>query len=190
VVAQVGQARRAQPAAARALLYLVEGLALLAHPPRDLVEGEARALATGHGAGPGSCLADADASFHVAIIMKSIFSIKQPGESEGVVAGDGTVEWGMPEALDVTCPCCEAQLKVDPETGSVVWADKKKVPPKDFDDLVSRVQSQKSAIDQKFARSVQHTRRSSEILEKKFEEARKRAEADPTTKAPHPFDND
>jgi hypothetical protein len=96
----------------------------------------------------------------------------------------------MPEALDVTCPCCEALLKVDPETGSVVWADKKKAPPKDFDDLVSRVQSQKGVLDQKFARSVQHTRRSSEILEKKFEEARRRAEADPTAKPPHPFDNE
>ena len=106
------------------------------------------------------------------------------------MAFGGRLEWGMPEALDVTCPCCEALLKVDPETGSVVWADKKKAPPKDFDDLVSRVQSQKGVLDQKFARSVQHTRRSSEILEKKFEEARRRAEADPTAKAPHPFDNE
>jgi len=52
------------------------------------------------------------------------------------------------------------------------------------------VRSQKSVLDEKFARSVQHTRRASEILEKKFEEARKRAEADPASKAPHPFDND
>lgn len=96
----------------------------------------------------------------------------------------------MPEALDVTCPCCEALLKVDPETGSVVWADRKKAPPKDFDDLVSRVHSHKGVLDQKFARSVQQTRRSSEILEKKFEEARRRAEADPTSKPPHPFDNE
>ena len=35
----------------------------------------------------------------------------------------------MPEALDITCPCCEAKLKVDPETGSIVWVDKKKAPP-------------------------------------------------------------
>jgi len=52
------------------------------------------------------------------------------------------------------------------------------------------VRSQKGVLDEKFARSVQHTRRSSEILEKKFEEARKRAEADPTAKPPHPFDNE
>ena len=95
----------------------------------------------------------------------------------------------MPEALDVTCPCCEAMLKVDPETGSVVWADRKKEPPKDFDDLVSRVKSQKSVLDEKFARSVQQTKRASEILDKKFEEARKRAAEDPS-RPPHPFDNE
>ncbi len=96
----------------------------------------------------------------------------------------------MPEALDVTCPCCEALLKVDPETGAVVWVDKKKAPAKDFDDLVSRVGRNKSVLDEKFARSVQQTRRSSEILDRKFEEARRRAEADPDSKPPHPFDND
>jgi hypothetical protein len=96
----------------------------------------------------------------------------------------------MPEALDVTCPCCEALLKVDPETGGVVWVDKKKAPAKDFDDLVNRVSRNHSVLDEKFARSVQQTRRSSEILDKKFEEARRRAEADPSSKPPHPFDND
>jgi hypothetical protein len=96
----------------------------------------------------------------------------------------------MPEALDVTCPCCEALLKVDPETGSVVWTDRKKAPPKDFDDLVHRVHTQKSVLDQKFQRSVQNTRHASEILEKKFAEAKKRAEADPDARPPHPFEND
>ena len=96
----------------------------------------------------------------------------------------------MPEALDVECPCCGALLKVDPETGSVVWADKKKAPAKDFDDLVSRVQSQKSALDEKFARSVEQTRPAQELLETKFEEARKRAAADPTGRPPNPFDNE
>ena len=96
----------------------------------------------------------------------------------------------MPEALDVTCPCCQALLKIDPETGTVVWADKKKAPAKDFDELVHRVEAQRSVLDQKFARSVQQTKRAGEILEKKFEEARKRAAADPTGRPPNPFDNE
>jgi hypothetical protein len=45
-------------------------------------------------------------------------------------------------------------------------------------------------LDEKFARSVQQTKRSGEILEKKIEEARKRAEKDPDGKPPHPFDNE
>jgi len=96
----------------------------------------------------------------------------------------------MPEALDVTCPCCGAILKIDPETGAVVWTDQKKAPPKDFDDLVHRVHSQKSTLDEKFARSVQQTKHQREILEKKFEEAKKRAASDPTTRPPSPFDNE
>lgn len=96
----------------------------------------------------------------------------------------------MPEALDVACPCCGTLLKVDPDSGAVVWADRKKAPPKDLDDLVDRVRSQKSVLDEKFARSVQQTRNAREVLEKKFEEARKRAAADPSGRPPNPFDNE
>src|SRR5258708_38278902 len=99
-------------------------------------------------------------------------------------------ESGMPEALDVSCPCCGALLKVDPETGAVVWADKKKAPAKNFDELVSRVASQKDVLEDKFARSVAQTRNQKDILEKKFEEAKKRSAADPTGRPPNPFDNE
>ena len=96
----------------------------------------------------------------------------------------------MPEALDVTCPCCGGLLKVDPDTGAVVWSETKKAPPKDFDDLVQRVHTHKSALDEKFARSVQQSRRQKDILDKKFEEAKKRAAADPSGRPPNPFDYD
>ena len=96
----------------------------------------------------------------------------------------------MPEALDVTCPCCGSLLKVDAETGSVVWVDKKKEPAQDFDDLVNRVQAQRGLLDEKFRRSVQQNRNQKEILEKKFEEARKRAALDPNVRPPNPFDNE
>ena len=96
----------------------------------------------------------------------------------------------MPEALDVECPCCGAMLKIDAETASVVWADKKKEPAKSFDDLLQRVSSQKSVLDEKFARSVHQTRNQREILEKKFEEARKRAAENPNQRPPNPFDNE
>ena len=55
---------------------------------------------------------------------------------------------------------------------------------------MNRVHSQKSVLDEKFARSVQQTRNAKEILDKKFEEARKRAAADPNGRPPNPFDNE
>jgi hypothetical protein len=79
---------------------------------------------------------------------------------------------------------------VDPETGSVVWADQKRPKAKDLDELVSRVQSQKSVLDEKFAQSVKRNKHQREILDKKFEEARKRAAADPDTRPLNPFDLD
>ena len=97
----------------------------------------------------------------------------------------------VPEALDVSCPCCGALLKVDPETGTVVWMDKEaKAPAKDFEDLVSRVHAQRGLLDEKFRRSVQQTKNQREILDKKFEEARKRAALDPNGRPPNPFDNE
>lgn len=96
----------------------------------------------------------------------------------------------MPEAIDVTCPCCGTLLRIDPGTATVVWSERKKEPSKDFDDLVNRVQSQKSGLDEKFQRSMQQNKHQKEILDKKFEEAKRRAELDPTKRPPNPFDND
>ena len=45
-------------------------------------------------------------------------------------------------------------------------------------------------LEDKFARSVAQTRNQKDILEKKFEEAKKRAAADPTGRPPNPFDNE
>ena len=81
-------------------------------------------------------------------------------------------------------------LKVDPATGAVTRIDEKKGSTRSFDDLVSRVQSRKGILNDKFARSVQHTKHSKQILEKKFEEARKRAAEEPDRKPPNPFDYD
>lgn len=123
--------------------------------------------------------------------MKLNFNFKSGSGAPSLARGWGLAHnHRMPEALDVDCPHCGALLKVDPETGSVVWVEEKKAPAKDFDDLVSRVHSRQSVLDEKFARSVEQTRHQREILEKKFEEARKRANTDPNVRPPSPFDNE
>ncbi len=96
----------------------------------------------------------------------------------------------MPEALDVTCPCCGSTLKVDPGTGAVVWVEEKKGPARDLDDLVNRVHSARSQLDDKFTRSMKQNANRKDILERKFEEAKRRAEKDPGGKPPNPFDWD
>lgn len=98
----------------------------------------------------------------------------------------------MPEAIDVTCPCCEAVLKVDPETGAVVWVDggRKKEAARDFDELVDKVRASRSSLDEKFERAARMNTSSRDVLAKKFEEARKRAALDPDAKPPNPFDWD
>jgi hypothetical protein len=182
---QVGKAGGAEASAPGLGLQRLEAVPLAEHAPRYLVEAQPGALAARHRAPATRRLGDRGPSItHANMIMKRVFKIK-PAATAGA-----TLEWPMPEALDVGCPCCGSLLKVDPETGTVVWAEKKKAKPKDLDDLVQRVEAQKSVLDQKFARSVQQTQHAGEILEKKFEEARRRAERDKDKKAPHPFDNE
>jgi hypothetical protein len=96
----------------------------------------------------------------------------------------------MPEALDVHCPTCDSHLKIDADTGAVVWVEKKKEAAKSFDDLLARAHGNKSVLDEKFARSVAQNKNAKEILDRKFEEAKKRAAENPNERPPHPFDLD
>ena len=69
----------------------------------------------------------------------------------------------MPEALDVDCPSCGTHLKVDAESGAVVWVDKKKEPAKDFDELVMaelerRGGEEEHPVEDARERALQHVR--------------------------------
>ena len=194
---QVRQAGPAVLSATGAAQDLAEGPPLGVDLPDDVREGYAGALAARHRSGdtllrkgfPGG--GRSGGGHDVRMILKVNFNFNSPLAARPIARGSGArPQWSMPEALDVSCPCCGALLKVDPETGAVVWADKKKAPAKNFDELVSRVASQRDVLEDKFARSVAQTRNQKDILEKKFEEAKKRAAADPTGRPPNPFDNE
>jgi hypothetical protein len=77
-------------------------------------------------------------------------------------------------AFDVTCPCCSAVLKVDPETRAVI-AHTAAVKPKMFND---------NRRDSIFRQSVENQKNASDLLEKKFQEAVKRAKESPDTGKP------
>ncbi len=90
------------------------------------------------------------------------------------------------QAFEVACPCCNAVLKVDPETQAVI----SHVPPprvKTFNDLEEAHRAMKEQDSRKeslFRQSVEAEKHKSDLLEKKFQEALKRAKETPDTGPP------
>lgn len=89
-------------------------------------------------------------------------------------------------AFEVMCPCCSAVLKVDPATQSVI-AHTAPVRPKMFNDMeeaARALKEQDSRRESLFRQSVEAQKHSSDVLEKKFQEAVKRAKETPDTGKP------
>lgn len=88
--------------------------------------------------------------------------------------------------FDVTCPCCSAMLKVDVETRAVI-AHTAAVKPKTFNDMeaaAKAMREQDSRRESIFQQSVEAQRNASSLLEKKFQEAVKKAKETPDTGKP------
>ena len=89
-------------------------------------------------------------------------------------------------AFEVTCPCCNAVLKVDPETQAVIAhtaAAKQKV----FADIAAAAKAMKEQDNRRdsiFRQSVEAQKHASDLLEKKFQEALKKAKESPDTGKP------
>ncbi|MGB8887595.1 MAG: hypothetical protein WCC87_12780 [Candidatus Korobacteraceae bacterium] len=95
----------------------------------------------------------------------------------------------MPKNLppfEVACPCCGALLKIDAETKAVI-AHTPKAVPKTFEDLEAAAKAMKDQDNRKeslFRQSVEAQKHSGDLLEKKFQEALKRAKETPDTGKP------
>jgi len=88
--------------------------------------------------------------------------------------------------FDVACPCCQAILKIDPETCAVI-AHTVPEKPKLIEDLAAEVEKLKGAgarreeiFQKQFAAEKSHGK----VLEKKFDELFKRAKENPDTTPP------
>ena len=91
-----------------------------------------------------------------------------------------------PATIEVTCPCCSALLKIDVETRSVI-AHTAAVKPKTFNDMeaaAKAMREQDSRRESIFQQSVEAQRNASDLLEKKFQEAVKKAKESPDTGRP------
>lgn len=92
----------------------------------------------------------------------------------------------QPTAFEVTCPCCNAVLKIDPGTRSVI-AHTAAVKPKMFNDMEEAARAMKeqdSRRDSIFRQSLEAQKNASELLEKKFQEAVRKAKETPDTGKP------
>ena len=89
-------------------------------------------------------------------------------------------------AFEVTCPCCNGLLKIDPDTRAVI-AHTAAVAPKMFQDMEAAARAMKeqdSRRDSIFAQSVEAQKHASDLLEKKFQEALRKAKESPDTGKP------
>src|ERR1700689_5131579 len=91
-----------------------------------------------------------------------------------------------PVSFEVTCPCCSALLKIDVEDRAVI-AHTAAVKPKTFNDMeaaAKAMREQDSRRDSIFQQSMEAQRHASDLLEKKFQEAVKKAKESPDTGKP------
>ena len=89
-------------------------------------------------------------------------------------------------SFDITCPCCGAVLKVDSATNAVI-SHVAPVKPKTFQDMEEAARAMKEQDgrrDSIFRQSVEAQKHASELLEKKFQEAIKKAKETPDTGKP------
>ena len=82
------------------------------------------------------------------------------------------------DRFTIVCPCCEATLNIDAETGALLSHEEKAKPLGSFEDLVKDRDKQKQTRDQLFAQEMTSFKDRSRLLEEKFQEAKKKAEKD------------
>ena len=88
--------------------------------------------------------------------------------------------------FEVTCPCCGAVLKVDTVERAVI-SHIAPVKPKTFNDIEEAARAMKeqdSRRDSIFRQSVENQKHAAELLEKKFQEAVRKAKESPNTGKP------
>lgn len=94
------------------------------------------------------------------------------------------------EKFNLICPCCEATLTVDAQTGAILAHDEKKKVTGSFEDLKGELKKQKELREQLFAQEMSSMKDRERLLEEKFQEALKRADTDSGKPFHNPLDMD
>lgn len=86
--------------------------------------------------------------------------------------------------IQITCPCCDATLTIDPVLGAVL-GHKLPVRPQmavQLKDAVKLVNEEASRRDEKYQKIAEAEKNKSKVLEAKFQELFKKAKEEPITK--------
>lgn len=93
--------------------------------------------------------------------------------------------------LLVPCPCCGTRLTIDSATGAILSEERPKITERvSFDAAVREVHDSADKREQAFSEAFDRTQRRDDLLDRMFEEARKKAARDPSTKPKNPLDFD
>lgn len=90
----------------------------------------------------------------------------------------------------IICPCCEATLTVDAQTGALLAHEEKAKPVATFEAMAKDLERQKQTRDQLFAQEMGSLKDRERLLEEKFQEALKRADKDKDKVYRNPLDMD
>ncbi|HYG82434.1 MAG TPA: hypothetical protein VD861_18705 [Pyrinomonadaceae bacterium] len=88
------------------------------------------------------------------------------------------------------CPCCEATLTIDAQTGALISHEEKAKPVASFDEMLKGLDKQKQQREQLFQQELGSLKDRERLLEEKFREAMKRAEKDKDKPFINPLDVD
>ncbi len=94
------------------------------------------------------------------------------------------------EKISVKCPCCEAVLNIDGQTGAIISHEEKKKSLGSFDDLKHQLDKQKELREQIFSQEQQAQKDRQRILEEKFQDALKRADKNSDKPFKNPLEYD
>ncbi|MBA3694559.1 MAG: 2-nitropropane dioxygenase [Acidobacteria bacterium] len=92
------------------------------------------------------------------------------------------------EKFSIICPCCEATLTVDAQTGALLTHEEKAKKLGSFEDLKGELDKQKEVRENIFAQEMSSQKDRERILEEKFQAALKRADTDSDKPFRNPLD--
>jgi hypothetical protein len=96
----------------------------------------------------------------------------------------------MADRITVVCPCCDTSLVVETRSGEILSEERpKKDLTQTFEDAMHHVQGGSKRREEAFEKAFDRTQHQADLLDKKFEEAQKKAKQD-KSKPASPVDLD